>query len=101
ARRLTTRPAWPGPPRWERSEMEPLTADECRAVLAASRGRLNAARWSVALALGLRQGEALGLMWDDIDLDAGVLRVRRAVQRRTWAHGCSPRRRKDPACGRL
>ena len=64
-------------------------------------GRLNAARWSVALSLGLRQGEALGLMWDDVDLDAGVLRVRRAVQRRTWAHGCSPRRRKEPACGRL
>ena len=40
-------------------------------------------------------------MWDDIDLDAGVLRVRRAVQRRTWSHGCSPRRRKEPACGRL
>ena len=82
--RLLTNPAaLARPPRVERSEIEPLTADECREVLAASRGRLNAARWSVALALGLRQGEALGLMWDDIDLDAGVLRVRRAVQRRT------------------
>ena len=89
------------PPRVERTEIEPLTADECRAVLGASRGRLNAARWSVALALGLRQGEALGLMWDDVDLDAGVLRVRRAVQRRTWAHGCSPPHRREPACGRL
>jgi integrase len=35
----------------------------------------------VALALGLRQGEALGLDWDDIDLDTGVLTVRRALQR--------------------
>jgi len=33
------------------------------------------------LALGLRQGEALGLMWSDIDLETGVLRVRRASQR--------------------
>jgi integrase len=36
----------------------------------------NAARWSVALALGLRQGEALGLAWDDVDLDGGTLTVR-------------------------
>ena len=92
--RLLTNPAaLARPPRVERTEIEPLTAAECRAILQASRGRLNAARWSVALALGLRQGEALGLMWDDVDLDAGVLRVRRAVQRRTWIHGCSPRRR--------
>lgn len=40
------------------------------------------ARWLVGLALGLRQGEALGLWWDDLDLDAGLLRVRRALQRR-------------------
>jgi integrase len=31
----------------------------------------NGARWSVALALRLRQGEALGLLWDAVDLDAG------------------------------
>ena len=35
----------------------------------------------VGLALGLRQGEALGLWWEDIDLNAGLLRVRRALQR--------------------
>ena len=40
-----------------------------------------AARWLVGLALGLRQGEALGLWWDDVDLDAGLLRVRRSLQR--------------------
>ena len=39
------------------------------------------ARWLVGLALGLRQGEALGLWWEDIDLDTGLLRVRRALQR--------------------
>ena len=40
----------------------------------------------VALALGLRQGEALGLRWSDIDLDARTLSVRRSVQRvgREW-----------------
>jgi integrase len=29
----------------------------------------------------LRQGEALGLRWSDIDLDAGKLRVNRQLQR--------------------
>ena len=41
----------------------------------------NAARWSIVLALGLRQGEALGLEWGDIDFDAGSVTVRRALQR--------------------
>ena len=33
------------------------------------------------MALGLRQGEALGLHWSDIDLDAATLRITAAVQR--------------------
>ena len=36
---------------------------------------------TVALGCGLRLGEALGLQWADVDLDAGTLQVRRAVQR--------------------
>jgi integrase len=63
-------------------EIEPLTAEQARAVLATARGRRNAARWSVALAMGLRQGEALGLMWEAIDLDAGTITVRQALQRK-------------------
>lgn len=39
------------------------------------------ALFTVALALGLRQGEALGLQWDAVDLQAGVLHVRVALQR--------------------
>ncbi len=36
--------------------------------------------YTVALALGLRQGEALGLRWQDVDLDTGALRVRMSLQ---------------------
>ncbi len=50
----------------------------------AAQGR-NAARWSVAFALGLRQGEALGLPWSAVDLDAGTLTVRQALQRQAGA----------------
>jgi integrase len=59
----------------------PYTIEEVKRILAAAEPRRNSARWAVALALGLRQGEALGLRWSDIDLDAGTLAVRRARQR--------------------
>jgi integrase len=64
-----------------RPEVVPLSTDDVRAVLAAAAEAPNGARWSVALALGLRQGEALGLLWEDVDLDEGMLTVRRALQR--------------------
>ena len=35
----------------------------------------------LSLTCGLRMGEALGLKWSDIDLDAGTLRVHRQLQR--------------------
>ena len=47
----------------EESEIEPYSRTEARAILAAVRGRRNETRWSVALSLGVRQGEALGLRW--------------------------------------
>ncbi|MCW2667750.1 MAG: Integrase [Frankiales bacterium] len=68
-------------PSLQRAEIEPLAGPEARRILVACQGDRNGARWSVALALGLRQGEALGLRWSDVDLDAGLLRVRRALQR--------------------
>ncbi len=50
-------------------------------MLAAAESGRDAARWSVALALGLRQGEAHGLRWDAVDLERGTLTVREALQR--------------------
>lgn len=75
-------------PSVEHEEVQPLSGPDARRVLEVARGRRNAARWSVALALGLRQGEALGLIWDAVDLDAGTLVVRQALQRQTYRHGC-------------
>jgi integrase len=62
-------------------EQTPLSRQEARAVLAAAAEDRLAARWTVALSIGLRQGEALGLRWTDIDLTAGVLTVRRKLEK--------------------
>lgn len=69
------------PPRYARPEVRPFTPEEARAFLAASRGERLAALYAVALALGLRQGEALGLTRGGVDLAAGTLHVRQQLQR--------------------
>src|SRR3954465_10026851 len=58
-----------------------LDLDEARAVLEAAATVRNSARWTVALALALRQSEALALQWKDIDLLANTLTVRRSIHR--------------------
>jgi integrase len=68
-------------PRIERKPVNPLTPDEARRFLTAIRGHRLEALFSVALALGLRQGEALGLRWDDVDFEARTLRVNNQLQR--------------------
>lgn len=78
-------------------EMQSLTEDAAAAILEAAHRRRNAARWTVGLALGLRQGEALGLRWSYVDLTAGAMRVWWQLHRRPWEHGCSAG---TPTCGR-
>ncbi len=59
-------------------EQRSLTLAEARALLSAARGTRMEAPTVLLLATGLRRGELLGLQWGDVDLDAAVLRVRRA-----------------------
>lgn len=75
-------------PRVTEKDVEPYTVKEVQRLLAEASKRRNSARWAVALALGLRQGEALGLRWVDVDLTTGMLKVRKARQRPKYAHGC-------------
>lgn len=77
------------PPRVRPEPVVPLTLEEVRLILRAAEGEPNGARWAVALALGLRQGEVLGLHWDDVDLERGSLRVRSSRLRPSYVHGCS------------
>ena len=69
------------PPRHRVREIEPLTPAQASTLLAAVAGHRLEALITVAVGLGLRQGEALGLRWQDVDLEAGVLSVRQTLER--------------------
>lgn len=69
------------PPRRVRPKIKPLTPDQAQRFLSRVRGHRLEALFSVALAMGLRQGEALGLRWEDVDTTQGVLWVRNQLQR--------------------
>ena len=53
-----------------------MTPELARVFLDKIQGHRLEALYSVAMAIGLRQAEALGLRWSDVDLDACVLHVR-------------------------
>lgn len=58
-----------------------LDADQARLLLAAAAETRLEAMWRLAITGGLRQGEILALRWDDVDLDNGLLTVRRSLRR--------------------
>jgi integrase len=71
------------PPAKARREPHPLTADQARAFLDATRDDRLGPLYVLALATGLRQGELLALRWSDVDADAGVLTVSHTLERRS------------------
>lgn len=62
-------------------DIHPLTALQARALLEATQGHRLEALYLVALTLGLRRGEVLALLWEDVDLDKGTLRITGTLQR--------------------
>jgi integrase len=83
-------------PRVEEDEIEPYEIEEIQRLITFALERRNGVRFVIALALGLRQGEALGLRWDQLDKKNRALRrLKVQLQRRTWEHGCADQH----ACG--
>jgi integrase len=70
------------PPRAVDVEVQPLTPDQARALLELAK---NDGFWAgpvvTGLCLGLRMGEVLGLLLEDLDLEAGTLRIDKQLQR--------------------
>jgi integrase len=69
------------PPPVPRNDVKPYTVEEARIFLKAALEDRLEARWVIAVSLGLRQGEVLGLGRQHVDLQNGVLRIERALQR--------------------
>jgi integrase len=69
------------PPRRKQYEVQPLTLEQVHKLLAVVEGHYMEALFKVALATGLRRGELMGLKWQDINFDTGVLQVRRILSR--------------------
>jgi integrase len=69
-------------PKPRKKEINPLTPDQAKAFLEAACGDRNEALYILAVHYGLRQGELLGLKWQDLDTpDNGnaTLQVRRTM----------------------
>jgi len=61
--------------------LTPLKFEEVKRLLKTYQGTFLSARLHVSLICGLRQGEALGLKWQDIDSESGTLTVSNQIQR--------------------
>ncbi|MEU1560134.1 site-specific integrase [Streptomyces mirabilis] len=68
-------------PRVEPRELHPWSLDETLTFLEAARTDPLYPAFVLAVALGLRRGEILGLQWRDIDLDRRTLTVRNTLNR--------------------
>jgi integrase len=59
------------PPQVRREEFHPLTPGQVKILFEAAKGDRLEALYVLAATTGLRQGELLGLKWDDVDLERG------------------------------
>lgn len=67
-----------------------LSFTEAKAVLSHAGERM-ASRWLAAFLLAARQGECLGLRWEYVDLDRGMVDLAWSLQKVAYEHGCTPR----------
>lgn len=57
-------------------------------------------RWEMALFLGRRQGEVLGLSWSYVDLQREFIQIENRLKRRSWQHGCGKLTEDGWPCGK-
>lgn len=68
-------------PQYRRPAPVVLDDEGARSLLRAAKGHQDYALILTALFTGMRQGELLGLRWEDVDLEGGVIQIRQALQR--------------------
>jgi integrase len=68
-------------PQVKQFAIEPLTREQAQKFLYAVKGHRLEVLYQVALSLGLRRGEVLGLRWKDVDFEQRTLRIAMILQR--------------------
>lgn len=68
-------------PALSRTDRIPLSIEELRTFLDATRDEPLGPLWQTAAWTGMRQGELLGLRWQDVDTERGTIIVRRSLAR--------------------
>ena len=68
-------------PKLEHREMKTLPAEQLASFLRETKESGVFELYYIELATGLRRGELLGLKWEDIDLEQGIIHVRRQIAR--------------------
>jgi integrase len=81
------------PPKLKRDEIQPLNADQVRALLNAADER-SRALYTVAVRTGMRPGEILALRWSDVNLEAGTVQINRALSEGEFSTPKTPRSRR-------
>lgn len=76
------------PPAKDASDRTAIPVDEALLILKAAEAMPDRSRWVAALLNGVRQGECLGLTWDRVDLEAGVVDVSWQQQELVYEHRC-------------
>ncbi|MCR2775488.1 site-specific integrase [Enterobacter hormaechei] len=67
------------PLRESRPDPDPITRDEFPRLIDACHHQQSKNLWAIAVYTGLRPGELCGLAWEDVDLKAGTVTVRRSL----------------------
>lgn len=83
------------PPAQAPTDRTGLTVEQAVKLLKAAERDPRRSRWVAALLQGMRQGECIGLTWDLVDLDRGLIDISWQLQALPYAHGCG-----SAPCGR-
>jgi len=67
------------PLRESRPDPDPITREEFPRLIDACHHQQSKNLWAIAVYTGLRPGELCGLAWEDVDLKAGTITVRRSL----------------------